>query len=67
MANLGLMLRRQGKHVAAVEMHREALMHQEKLLGYQHPDTLVSLDYLSQALTATGDHKTAEEMCRMAL
>ena len=67
MANLGLMLRRQGKYVAAVEMHMEALMHQEKVLGYDHPDTLVSVDYLSQALTAIGDHKTAEEMCQQAL
>ena len=67
MANLGLMLRRQGKYEAAVKTHREALLHQARLLGFRHPDTLVSLDYLSQALTATGDHETAEVVCRRAL
>ena len=67
MANLAQMLRRQGKHVAAVEMHRKVLASRKKVLTEQHPDTLVSLDYLSQALTAIGDHKAAEETCQQAL
>ena len=67
MANLGQMLRRQGKWEDAVIMHRKALMLRKKALGHEHPDTLVSLDYLSGALTTIGDYKAAEEMCQRAL
>ena len=45
MANLGLMLQRQGKLAAAVEMHEDAFMLRRKVLGPNHPDTIVSLDY----------------------
>jgi len=50
MNNLALVLDSQGKYEAAEEMHRRALELCEKVLGPEHPSTLVSMNNLARML-----------------
>jgi hypothetical protein len=52
------MLWDQGK-LAAEETHRRALEGSEKALGKEHPDTLTSLNNLSNVIRAQGKHTAA--------
>ena len=47
--NLTLVLGNQGKYEAA-EMHRRALVPKEKVLGLEHPTTLLSMSNLAEVL-----------------
>jgi hypothetical protein len=50
MNNLALVLDRQGKYEEAEAMHGQELAMREKVLGKDHPDTLVSVYCLAQLL-----------------
>lgn len=61
-----LMLRGQGKYVAAEKMGRRALDGWEKALGKEHPITLTSVDDVASVLQYQGKYEAAE-MHRRAL
>jgi hypothetical protein len=46
-SNLALVLQDQGKHEAAEEMHRRALVGDVKVLGVEHPSMLTSVSNLA--------------------
>ncbi|KAL1995554.1 hypothetical protein VTN49DRAFT_1741 [Thermomyces lanuginosus] len=56
-----------GQYREADLMHRRALEKREKVLGYNHPDTLDSIDNLGIALEKQGQYERAEAMHRRAL
>ena len=43
-------------------MHRRALKGYEKILGLEHPDTLISVDNLRLMLSSQGKYEEAEAM-----
>jgi hypothetical protein len=51
MNNLAAVLNSQGKHEEAEAMHRQTLAQREKVLGSEHPDTLMSIYCLAYLLT----------------
>jgi tetratricopeptide (TPR) repeat protein len=55
--NLGLVLESQGKYEEAEAMHRRALEAREKVLGREHPDTLVSVSQLGSVLERQGKYE----------
>ena len=61
------MLHDQEKYEAAEEMNRRVLDSRERILGPEHPDTLVSVNNLARVLCAQGKYEAAEEMNRRAL
>ena len=48
-------------------MHRQTLELREKVLGVEHPDTLMSMNNLAMVLQAQGKYEAAEEMHRQTL
>ena len=64
---LASVFRDQGMYQAAEEMNRWALESKEKLLGFEHPDTLLNVNNLAAVLWAQGKYEAAEEMNRRAL
>lgn len=52
---LGCTYNRLGKYKEAEAMHREARESREKVLGPEHPDTLVSVNDLALSLTCQGN------------
>ena len=52
----------QGKYEEAEAMHRRALKGREKVLGPEHPVTLVSANNLGSVLWSQGKHEEAEAM-----
>jgi hypothetical protein len=52
---------------AAEEMHRWALTGREKVLGKEHPDTLMNVSNLGLALQMQGRYEEAGKMHRQAL
>jgi serine/threonine protein kinase/tetratricopeptide (TPR) repeat protein len=66
-ANLGEILRLQGKTVEARAVLLGVISIQSKLLGKDHPDTLASLGSLGQVLEGEGQWAEAEAVHRNAL
>ncbi|CBF80763.1 hypothetical protein AN8541.2 [Aspergillus nidulans FGSC A4] len=64
---LGSVLAYQGKYEEAEVMHRQALRGREKVLGPEHPNTLVSVSQLGSVLAGQGKYEEAEAMHRQAL
>jgi hypothetical protein len=60
-------LQYQRKYEAAEEMNRRALEGKEKTLGKEHPDTLASLNGLTQSLLCQEKYEAVEEIYRRAL
>jgi len=52
----------QGKYTEAEQMHRQTLNLQEKVLGPEHPDTLLSMRGLAAVLSSQGKHLEAEQI-----
>ena len=65
MSNLANVLRDQGKYEEEEEMHRQALVLWEMVLG--NPSTLTSMNNLATVLRDQGKYEEAEEMHRQAL
>jgi hypothetical protein len=61
-SDLGLVLRKSGKLVAAEEMIRHALERREKILREEYLDTLTSVDHLSSVLERQGKLDAAATM-----
>ena len=57
----------QGRYKVAEEMIRRALEGREKVLGVEHPDTLISVNDLALVLGCQGKYEAAKEMNRRAL
>ncbi len=66
-ANLGEILRLQGKNTEAGAVLKAALSIQRKLLGDDYPDTLSSMGSLGQLLASEGKWEEAENVHREAL
>jgi tetratricopeptide (TPR) repeat protein len=66
-ANLGEILRLEGKNTEASAVLKAAISIQRKLLGYDYPDTLSSLGSLGQVLESEGKWEEAENVHREAL
>jgi tetratricopeptide (TPR) repeat protein len=66
-SNLATVLRDQGKYEAAEEMQRRALELDRKVLGLEHPTTLLSMNNLAGVLGDQGKYEAAEEMRRQEL
>lgn len=56
-----------GKYPEAEQVHRHTLALREGILGREHPDTLCSLNNLSEALREQGQYKEAEQIQRETL
>jgi tetratricopeptide (TPR) repeat protein len=67
MKNLAEALSSQGNYAEAEEMHRETLALSVKVLGKEHPETLVSMSNLAKTLSSQGNYAEAEEMHRETL
>ncbi|MFS8099550.1 tetratricopeptide repeat protein [Lentzea alba] len=61
-ANLGIALRQAGKVVQARELNEELLERRRRLLGHDHPDTLLSAHSLAIDLSVLGEHQKAREL-----
>jgi hypothetical protein len=64
MCNLANSLRGQGKYAEAEQMEREVLDVQRRVLGPEHPFTLVTMDNLALPLRNQGKHAEAERFFR---
>ena len=62
MNNLAATLRALGDHAGARELHEQTLAAQRRLLGDEHPNTLISMNNLAETLRALGDHAGAREL-----
>ena len=58
------MLDRQGKSEEAEAIHRRALEAREKVLGREHPYTLISVNNLGLVLGRQGKYEEAEAIHR---
>ena len=67
MNNLAFSLDFLGKHAEAEQMQREVLDVQRRVLGPEHPFTLVTMDNLALPLRNQGKHAEAEQMFREVL
>jgi tetratricopeptide (TPR) repeat protein len=67
LSNCGWFQDLQGKFEEAEAMHRRALEGREKVLGYEHRDTLTSVNNLGNVLSSQGKYEEAEVMYRRAL
>jgi tetratricopeptide (TPR) repeat protein len=67
LSNCGWFLDLQGVYEEAEVMHRRALGAREKVLGSEHPDTLISVSHLGLVLSSQGKYDEAEAMHRRAL
>lgn len=67
LSNAAWYSRKKGSYNMAEDMERRALEMREKVLGKEHPATLVSLSNLALVLQNQGKYKQAEEMNRRAL
>jgi Tetratricopeptide repeat len=65
--HLASVLRYQGKHEQAEEIHRQTLKLRERVLGKEHPDTLTSMNNLALMLNDQSKDEQAEEMHRRTL
>jgi tetratricopeptide (TPR) repeat protein len=62
MNNLGNVLRSQGKHEKAEQMHRQALKAYKKVLSKEHPDTFNSMKNLANVLDDQRKYEEAERI-----
>ena len=62
MNNLAAVLGDQGKYEAAEKMHQQELEQAKKVLGPEHPDTLVSMNNLAKVLRNQGKYEAAEKI-----
>ena len=67
MNNLALFLSSKGDYAAAEPLSRRALSASERVLGTEHPDTLVSVNNLALLLSSKEDFAGAEPLYRRAL
>ena len=58
---------RLGQYLAAETTHQQVLSVRKKMLGFEHPDTLTSMNYVARALSRQGKYVEAEEMDRETL
>ena len=65
--NLANLLMEQGGEKEAEHLYREALGGRRRVLGNEHPSTLVSINNLGSLLQAQGKLADAEALCREAL
>ncbi|PNP77904.1 hypothetical protein FNYG_08630 [Fusarium nygamai] len=54
----------QGRYEGAAKLYRETLELKEKVLGKEHPDTLMSMNNLALVLDNMGEYEEAEKMHR---
>ena len=64
---LACSLHGQGKHAEAVQMQRELLDVQRRVLGPEHPHTLTTMSNLASSLRGQGKRAEAETMLRELL
>jgi tetratricopeptide (TPR) repeat protein len=60
-------INKQGKYSEAEEMHQRTLELSERVLGNEHPWTLMSMSNLAVVLDSQGKYEEAEEMHRQTL
>ena len=60
MHNLASTLRDQGDHAGAQQLHERVLETMRRVLGDEHPDTLISMNNLANTLSIRGDHSGAQ-------
>jgi len=65
--NLAASLGRQGKYDEAEKMQREVLAVKQRMLGAEHPDTLMTANNLAASLTRQEKYDDAEKMMREVL
>jgi hypothetical protein len=56
-----------GKLAKAEEIYREVLTVRRRVLGYEHPDTLLTANNLANTLTGLGKYVVADAICREVL
>jgi tetratricopeptide (TPR) repeat protein len=62
MNNLANGLRAEGKYPEAEELYRQALAARQRILGKDHPDTLMSMKNLADLLEAQGKKEEARQL-----
>jgi tetratricopeptide (TPR) repeat protein len=62
MNNLALVLSEQGQYSEAEALHRQTLELYKRILGEQHPSTLISINNLASVLKAQGKHEKANRV-----
>jgi len=66
MMNVATSLHQQGKYTEAEAMHKHTLQLKEKVLGKDHPDTLVSMNNLAESLRQQRKYAEAEAIHQRA-
>ncbi|MEI6270294.1 MAG: tetratricopeptide repeat protein, partial [Methylococcaceae bacterium] len=64
---LANLLSHQGNYVEAELLHRRVLLNRKALLGFKHPDTIMSQYNLAIVLVEQGNYVEAEQLYRSAL
>jgi tetratricopeptide (TPR) repeat protein len=64
MNNLASLLESQGKYDEAEPLHRQTLALRKKILGPEHPSTLISINNLALLLESQGKYDEAELLYR---
>jgi len=67
MNNIAFTLEKEGRYAEAESVYRDALQVQRRVLGPQHPDTLLTMDNLNNTLAEQGRYAEAERLCRETL
>jgi hypothetical protein len=62
MNNLALVLSEQEQYSEAEALHRQTLELYKRILGEQHPSTLISINNLASVLKAQGKHEKANRV-----
>lgn len=62
MNNLEVLLDSQGKYSEAEPIFRQALALSEKVLGTDHPNTLISMNNVALLLTSQGKYNEAKSL-----
>src|SRR5215469_3173710 len=67
MNNIAYTLEKEGRYAEAESVYRDALQIQRRVLGLEHPDTLLTMDNLNNTLAEQGRYTDAEKLCRQTL
>ena len=67
MNNVAFTLEKERRNAEAEKIYRQALDIQRRVVGPEHPDTLLTMDNLNNTVAEQGRYAEAEKLCRETL